>query len=63
MTKNKDPRGALRLVLLVALVTMMLAAAATALGQADPRGQQKGTWQDLVLLYTTDVKGKIDPCG
>ncbi len=34
------------------------------LGAAAPDvGQAGGDWQDLVLLYTTDVKGKIDPCG
>jgi hypothetical protein len=30
-------------------------------GQA--RAQDKGTWQDLVFLYTSDIKGKIEPCG
>ena len=21
------------------------------------------TWKDITLIYTTDIKGKIEPCG
>jgi len=31
--------------------------------RVEARAQDKGTWQDLVLLYTSDIKGKIEPCG
>jgi hypothetical protein len=43
------------------LLVLGLLAGAGMPGQA--RAQDKGTWQDLVFLYTTDIKGKIEPCG
>jgi hypothetical protein len=27
------------------------------------QAEETGTWQDLVLLYASDTKGKIEPCG
>jgi hypothetical protein len=74
MIKLKDLSGALRLMSLALAVAVVLSAAAPALLQTSARadegtGEDKGTvsdkgaWQDLVLLYTTDIKGKIDPCG
>jgi hypothetical protein len=27
------------------------------------QAEEAGTWQDLVLLYASDTKGKIEPCG
>ena len=48
-------------VLLLALGVLAVPTLPSANGEA--RAQEKGTWKDLVLLYTTDIKGKIDPCG
>ena len=42
--------------MIVVLTAFLLLAPAAA--RAD-----EGTWQDLVFLYTTDIKGKIEPCG
>lgn len=49
-----------------AVLVLLLAVGATTLpgGRGgDARAEGKGTWQDLVFLYTTDIKGKIEPCG
>ncbi len=44
------------LVLLTLASTAAVAAAATAKGD-------KGEWNNIHLIYTTDIKGKIEPCG
>ena len=62
MIKLKDLIGVLRLMSLALALAVLLAAAASALIPANARAGD-GTWQDLVLLYTTDIKGKIEPCG
>jgi hypothetical protein len=49
-----------------AVLVFAVAAGLAALpgGGAGPaRADETGTWQDLVLLYHSDVKGKIEPCG
>ena len=51
---------------LAAVLVLLLAFGATVLPGdrgGDARAEDKGTWQDLVFLYTTDIKGKIEPCG
>ena len=48
-------------VLLLALGVLAVPTLPGASGEA--RAQEKGTWKDLVFLYTTDIKGKIEPCG
>ena len=68
MIKLKVLTGVLRLMSLVLALAFVLSAAAPALLRTSARaedgtGGDKGTWQDLVLLYTTDIKGKIEPCG
>ena len=68
MIKLKDLTGVLRMMSLALALGFVLSAAAPALLQTaaladEGTGGDKGTWQDLVLLYTTDIKGKIDPCG
>jgi len=68
MIKLKDLTGALRLMSLALALAFVLSAAAPALLQISARadegaGADKGTWKDLILLYTTDIKGKIEPCG
>jgi len=68
MIKLKDLTGALRLMSLALALAFVLSAAAPALLQISARADEgtdadKGTWKDLILLYTTDIKGKIEPCG
>jgi hypothetical protein len=52
-----------------AAVLVLTAAAGLAFLPGTPRSQDQvqaqetGTWQDLVLLYASDTKGKIEPCG
>jgi hypothetical protein len=62
MIKLKDLTGALRLLSLALALAFVLSAAAPALLAENARAGD-GTWQDLVFLYTTDIKGKIEPCG
>ena len=62
MIKLKDLTGVLRLVSLVLALAVVLAATVPVLAPTSARAGD-GTWQDLVLLYTTDIKGKIEPCG
>ncbi len=62
MIKLKDLIGVLPLMSLALALAFVLSAAAPALLPASARAGE-GTWQDLVLLYTTDIKGKIEPCG
>ena len=26
-------------------------------------GEQGKAWKNITMIYTTDIKGKIDPCG
>jgi hypothetical protein len=62
MNKLKDLIGVPTLMSLALVLAIVLSAAAPAL-MPSPAHAGEGTWQDLVLLYTTDIKGKIDPCG
>jgi 2',3'-cyclic-nucleotide 2'-phosphodiesterase (5'-nucleotidase family) len=59
MTKSKSPLGLLALVLLLALA---LPAVSSYDGKAQAQ-EQDGSWKNLSILYTTDCKGKIEPCG
>ncbi|MEN8005974.1 MAG: hypothetical protein ABFS42_03125 [Candidatus Krumholzibacteriota bacterium] len=62
MIKLKDLTGALRLMSLALVLAFVISAIAPVVLPAGARAGE-GTWQDLVLLYTTDIKGKIEPCG
>jgi hypothetical protein len=62
MIKLKDLKASLRLVCLVLAVAFAFSATVPSLQPTGARAGE-GTWQDLVLLYTTDIKGKIEPCG
>lgn len=46
---------------------LLIVAAAVAIGGATrpaPAGPQaRHEWKELTLLYLSDVKGKIEPCG
>lgn len=50
-------KGLLLLCLLLVLVTVSLG---VNLRQTWAKG---GDWKNLTLVYSTDVKGKIEPCG
>ena len=58
LTSNGFARMRL-LAFLLALLVMLAAAAAMA---AD-KSADKGHWKNVHLVYTTDIKGKIEPCG
>lgn len=55
------PRGLTwtRLVLLLLLVGLLV----TATGIAMAAAGERVTWQPIVLLYHSDVGGKVEPCG
>lgn len=47
----------------VLAVVALLVVLAGALAQ-QPRAQaESGNWNNVLMVYTTDVKGKIEPCG
>ena len=62
MIMLKDLTGVLRGMGLALALAIILAATVPVLAPTNARADE-GTWQDLVLLYTTDIKGKIEPCG
>jgi hypothetical protein len=62
MIKLKDLKSVLRLASLTLTLAFVVSAVAPVF-QPDSARADDGTWQDLVLLYTTDIKGKIEPCG
>ncbi len=62
MIKFQDLTGVLRLLSLALALALVLSASASVLMPSSARAGD-GTWEDLVLLYTTDIKGKIEPCG
>ncbi len=62
MIKLKDLKSVLRLASLTLALAFVVSAAVPVL-QPEIARADDGTWQDLVLLYTTDIKGKIEPCG
>ena len=59
MIKLKNPRALLALVLLVALALPVLG---PEFSVPDARAES-GDWKNVSLIYTTDIKGKIEPCG
>ena len=58
MTKSDTRAG--RVVLLFVLALMLAAMAAPALAQ---ESESDADWLPVTLLYMSDVKGKIEPCG
>ncbi|MGD9548919.1 MAG: hypothetical protein AB7V45_15425 [Candidatus Krumholzibacteriia bacterium] len=49
--------------LLSALALLLLAFASVAQEPAPPASAEGGEWKNVHLIYTTDIKGKIEPCG
>ena len=56
MVKMKNSLGLLALV-------VVLGSALPVFAQAQDAQGKGGDWKNVTLLYTTDIKGKIDPCG
>lgn len=46
-------------VLTAGLTPLMLAEQVRAQGD----GPETKAWKNITMIYTTDIKGKIDPCG
>lgn len=59
MTRSRSFLGLMALVLLLVLALPALGPDEAAFGA----GEKGGEWKNVTLLYTTDVKGKIEPCG
>jgi hypothetical protein len=45
-------------ILAVGIAPLMLAQSARA-----EDGEQGKAWKDITMIYSTDIKGKIEPCG
>lgn len=60
MRKNLSGRGSW-----VALTLLLAFVLTAALQGADLRQTwaKGGDWQNVTVVYTTDIKGKIEPCG
>ena len=62
MINFKDLTGVMRMMSLTLGLAFTLSTVIPAL-LPSAAGASEGTWQDLVLLYSSDCKGKIEPCG
>jgi len=62
MIKFKDLTGVPRVMGLALTLAFALSTVVPALLPPAARADG-GAWQDLVLLYSSDCKGKIEPCG
>ncbi len=64
---ERDGRGTYRprfiWQVLAALVAVLVAGAAVAAAAADRGQAAEENWAPVTVLYMTDVKGKIEPCG
>ncbi len=50
----------LSLTILLSLVLLLLAAVDKGRGPATSAAEE---WRNVTIVYTSDIKGKIDPCG
>jgi hypothetical protein len=48
---------------LALLIAVALAAPLAGVHPAPARSQEESAWQPISLIYLSDVKGKIEPCG
>ena len=62
---ERDDRGMRpRLTWMVYGLLALLLAVAVAAAEASDRGREaEADWAPVTLLYMSDVKGKIEPCG
>ncbi|MBU2503298.1 MAG: hypothetical protein ABIK96_10465 [bacterium] len=44
-------------------LALLLALAAVVSVSVPPAAAEGGEWKNVHLIYTTDIKGKIEPCG
>jgi hypothetical protein len=51
----------LSLAVLLSLVLLLLAAVDKGRGPATSSAAEE--WRNVTIVYTSDIKGKIDPCG
>lgn len=45
------------------LAVLLLALPAVTPGPVPPAAAEGGEWKNVHLIYTTDLKGKTEPCG
>ena len=62
MIRLKNPSGWGRLSALLLIVAVVLIALTQIPGQGKSWAKD-GNWKNVTLIYTTDIKGKIEPCG
>ncbi|MFT5232432.1 MAG: hypothetical protein ACI9UK_001204 [Candidatus Krumholzibacteriia bacterium] len=66
MTQLKGRAGVLRWILSLATIALLATGVAPLMTAGDVLAEAEEpvkAWKDISLIYTTDVKGKIDPCG
>ncbi len=66
MIKLKGKYSARRWLLSIAALSLLVAGLSPLMLAETVRaedGEQAKGWKDITLLYTTDIKGKIEPCG
>ena len=66
MTKLKGGDDARRWVSAFAVLAVLIAGLAPLLLAQTVRAEDKKpvkAWKNITMLYTTDIKGKIEPCG
>ena len=66
MIKLKGNHRALRWVLPTVALSLLAAALAPLMLAESVRaedGEKTKAWKNITMLYTTDLKGKIEPCG
>lgn len=62
MTGFKGRAGLRRLLPLLVMLALVVPAVTLSTAPETAHSQDDG-WQEVVVLYTSDIKGKIDPCG
>ncbi len=66
MIKLKGSHSAQRWLLSIAALALLVVGLSPLMLAETVRaedGDQAKEWKNIALLYTTDIKGKIEPCG
>ncbi len=66
MMKLKGSHGARRWFLSTAAAVLLIATGVSLLSAnavLAEDGEQGKAWKNITMIYTTDIKGKIEPCG